>query len=366
MGNYIAMSKDHIRLLIQPDDGAADLVKAVDRAKETVDILIFRFDLSELEKALVRAVQRGVRVHALVAHTSRGGDKLLRSLELRLLKSGVTVSRTADELVRYHGKMMIVDRKELFVLGFNYTYLDIDRSRSFGLILDDQKLIQEATDLFKADATRQLYKPRDPRFVVSPINARQSLTDFLEGAKKELLVYDLNLSDAWIVHILQERAKAGVTIRIIGGSRGLPAKTLTGLRLHTRTVVRDESSLFLGSQSLKAAELDKRREIGVILEDSKIGAAIKAVFEKDWANSGTTGAPGTPLSATKVAKRVARAVTKALPPLNGILTSVVKDMAGENASIEVIPEEFEMSVKDAIKDAVRAAVREALDEASTT
>jgi hypothetical protein len=36
--------------------------------------------------------------------------------------------------VRYHGKMMIVDRKEVYILGFNFTHLDIDRSRSFGIV----------------------------------------------------------------------------------------------------------------------------------------------------------------------------------------------------------------------------------------
>ena len=48
-------------------------------------------------------------VRALIAHTNRGGEKSLRKLELRLLDAGVTVARTADDLPRYHGKMMIVD-----------------------------------------------------------------------------------------------------------------------------------------------------------------------------------------------------------------------------------------------------------------
>src|SRR5579862_5991085 len=41
-----------------------------------------------------------------------------------------------------------------------------------------------------------------------------------------------------MVRLLNERVWAGVTIRIIGQGK-LPARKLTGLRLHTRTVVRD-------------------------------------------------------------------------------------------------------------------------------
>jgi hypothetical protein len=35
----------------------------------------------------------------------------------------VTVSRTADDLVRYHGKYAIIDGTALWVLGFNSTGL---------------------------------------------------------------------------------------------------------------------------------------------------------------------------------------------------------------------------------------------------
>jgi phosphatidylserine/phosphatidylglycerophosphate/cardiolipin synthase-like enzyme len=119
-----------VKLIIQPDDGITPLVQAVKNAKKTIDIMIFRFDRLELEKALEAAVARGVVVRALIAHTNRGGEKLLRKLELRLLDAGVTVARSADDLPRYHGKMMVVD-DTLYVLSFNYTRLDMEKRRSF-------------------------------------------------------------------------------------------------------------------------------------------------------------------------------------------------------------------------------------------
>ncbi len=144
-----------MKLLEQPGGGVKPLVQAMDRAKERIEISIFRFDRSELEKAMIRAVGRGVIDHALIAYTNRGGEKNLRQLEMRLLEHGVNVARTADDLVRYHGKFMIVDRNELFVLGFNFTYLDMEHSRSFGLITHESKLVKEAVNLFDADTKRQ-------------------------------------------------------------------------------------------------------------------------------------------------------------------------------------------------------------------
>src|SRR5262245_35007773 len=105
-----------VKLLVQPGDGIAPLIRAIDSAKQSVEIVIFRFDRREIERALVKAAARGVSVHALIASTNRGGEQGLRQLETRLLAAGVTVARTADDLIRYHGKLMIIDRRELYLM----------------------------------------------------------------------------------------------------------------------------------------------------------------------------------------------------------------------------------------------------------
>src|SRR5574341_1224030 len=123
-----------MKLLIQPGAGLKPLLKAIDSAKKSVDILIFRYDRTEIERALENAVRRGVAVQALIAYTNRGGYKSLRKLEQRLLAKGVTVGRTNDDLLRYHAKMLIIDRRVLYLLAFNFTFLDIEHSRTFGLV----------------------------------------------------------------------------------------------------------------------------------------------------------------------------------------------------------------------------------------
>src|SRR5262245_32416937 len=94
-----------MKLIVQPDAGVAPIIKAIKRARRTLALLIFRLGNDAIAEALQAAVKRGVDVRALTAHANRGGNKKLRKLELQLLDGGVTVSRTADNLVRYHGKM---------------------------------------------------------------------------------------------------------------------------------------------------------------------------------------------------------------------------------------------------------------------
>jgi phosphatidylserine/phosphatidylglycerophosphate/cardiolipin synthase-like enzyme len=277
-----------VKLIIQPDDGIAPLLVAIKRAKKTIDIVIFRFDRMELEKALAAAVGRGVVVRALVAHTNRGGEKRLRKLEMSFLQSGVTVCRTADDLTRHHGKMMIVDG-ELYVLGFNYTELDINRSRSFGVVTREPSLVKAASALFQADSTRQPYEAAHKHLVVSPETTRKLLSDFIKGAKKELLIYDEKISDKAMVKLLRERVAAGVEVKLIGKVvppvPGITSVKSTRLRLHVRAMVRDRKAAFVGSQSLRRTQIDGRREIGVITPHAKIAAALARVFDQDWSDA---------------------------------------------------------------------------------
>lgn len=274
---------------MEPDDGIGPVVSAIQKAKKSIDIGIFRIDRGDIAKALRSAVARGVTVRTLIAHTNRGGKKRLRRLEQDLLKTGFSVRRTDDNLHRYHNKIMIVDHATLFVLGFNYTALDVNKSRSFGVVTKKRELVQEAIKLFEADSLRRPYKAGPKAFLVSPVNARERLAAFLKGARKQLLVYDPRLTDPAMIRILQQRVSAGVSVRILGklGKRGvgLTAEKFPGKRLHVRAIVRDGQQAFVGSQSLRKLELDGRREVGVIVKDPKAVARMAAVFEKDWSDT---------------------------------------------------------------------------------
>jgi phosphatidylserine/phosphatidylglycerophosphate/cardiolipin synthase-like enzyme len=279
-----------VKLITQPEAGIFPIVDAIRRAKRCVHICIFRFDRPEIEKALADAVRRCVPVRALIAHTNRGGEERLRKLERRLLDAGVTVTRTADELLRYHGKFLVAD-DVLHVFGFNFTKLDIDRSRSFGIATRDKRTVQEAIKLFDADVTRNPYTPARSNLVVSPETSRAMLTAFLKGARKDLSIYDQQIQDPVMVKLLKDLAARGVRIRVLGrlkGSNGdVAVRSLKTMRLHVRAIVRDGTRAFVGSQSLRKDELDKRREVGLLISNPTVTRTLLKVFDADWDASAT-------------------------------------------------------------------------------
>jgi phosphatidylserine/phosphatidylglycerophosphate/cardiolipin synthase-like enzyme len=276
-----------VRLITEPEDGIQPVIRAIKNATACVDIAIFRCDIKALERELAAAVARGVVVNALVAHTNRGGDERLRELEQQLLAAGVTVSRTDDDLVRYHGKLLLIDRAALYVLGFNFTSNDL-KSRSFGVRTKNPKTIRDVFGLFEADRRRVEFQPSAPDLVISPQNARPRLMRFLRKARVSLDIYDPCVSDDETIQVMKELAAKGVTIRILGNLEkkwqgdDFDARPFPGRRLHVRAIVRDGRRAFVGSQSLRKLELDERREVGLIVREAKIVKEIQGVFERDW------------------------------------------------------------------------------------
>ena len=110
------------------------------------------------------------------------------------------------------------------------------------------------------------------RFVVSPDNARERLARFIEGARKQLLIYDPQATDDAMLRLVT-RAREGRRRRPdhrqarseVGDS--IKNEKYPGKRLHIRAIIRDGKRAFMGSQSLRRLELEKRREVGVIVTD---------------------------------------------------------------------------------------------------
>lgn len=358
-----------MKLLIQPENGIKPILDALRKARKSIRIVIFRFDRVDIEKALVAAVGRGVTVQALIAHTNQGEEKNLRRLEMRLLEQGITVMRTADDLVRYHGKMFIIDDKLLCVLGFNFTHMDIDLSRSFGVFITKSSVVKEAIRLFECDSKRRPYTKAKDDLVVSPVNARKRLTEFIAGAKKRLLIYEMKISDRDFLKQLNKKISAGIEVQVLSRasakSGAVPVRRLPS-RLHLRAILRDGNSAFLGSQSLRKLELEARREIGVIFRDKKTVKQMEEIFEKDWKHSepaieDTQLSSVITLPAKKVAKEVARQIS-IKPVVEQVLDKVIDTK--KDAPFE--PDEVAKTVREAFHDEVQDAVQEALKDAVLT
>jgi phosphatidylserine/phosphatidylglycerophosphate/cardiolipin synthase-like enzyme len=203
--------------------------------------------------------------------------------------------------------------------------------------------------------------------VVSPLNAREQLAKFLSNAKKEVLIYDPCVSDPQMVRVLEERSRAGVEVRILGclkrGSSILRGCSMSNLRLHTRTILRDGEAVFLGSQSLRAAELDARREVGVILTSKTLVRQMKQIFEDDWKDSkqDADDPAHDETQSIKLARKVAKVITKELPPVGEVISAITRDSGLKKANLTKVDMN---ALEDTVREAVKSVVVETLQEAT--
>ena len=353
-----------MKLIVEPTDGVGPLLSAIKSAKKSVEIAIFRFDRTDIETALKTAVARGVKVTALIAFVNRGGEQRLRRLELRCLAAGIIVARTSNDLSRYHSKYFVIDRRVLCMLSFNFTHLDIDHSRGFGILTTHADWVRDAVRLFRADCTRTKYAPKSETFVVSPANSRKALDTFLKRAKTQLLIYDPRISDREMLRVLEGRARAGVEIKIIGSVSGrtqFAVHKLGDKRLHTRTIIRDRRQAFIGSQSLRAAELDERRELGLIVRDAKTVKLLVDAFESDWGDA--DGKKEASASSGREVRKAVQVFTKELDPLTVSVKKAVRKAVAKAGEDVLHDKDVKETMKKVVKKAVKEAVKEAVQEA---
>ena len=221
---------------------------------------------------------------------------------------------------------------------------------------------------------------------MSPANSRTVLSTFLKRARTQLLIYDPRISDRQMLQVLQQRAKEGVEVRVIG-QMSKPAsfdvQKLAGTRLHTRTIIRDRRQAFVGSQSLRAAELDLRREVGLVIRNPKVVKTLIETFEADWAAAGSKSVPVPPhvvepvhaidavdapegepaaASAANIAKAI-EVFTDELQPLGTTVKEAVRQAVVKAGQDVLNDEDVKVTMKRVVKRAVKEAVKDAVQEA---
>ena len=85
----------------------------------------------------------------------------------------------------------------------------------------------------------------------------------------------------------------------------------------------------MGSQSLRKAELDSRREVGMIVRDSKVVSGLAKTFEADWGAKATTG---TIQATPRVLKKKLKGMVEKLSPLDPLVKEAVKTWSRRRAT----------------------------------
>jgi phosphatidylserine/phosphatidylglycerophosphate/cardiolipin synthase-like enzyme len=151
--------------------------------------------------------------------------------------------------------------------------------------------------LFDADWHGEPFKPKELPLAISPYNSRRKIIELLNSADRSIRIIDAKVEDQQVMGLLLRKASSGCDIKIISRDTyynevvpNFHVKKLARYKLHAKCVVVDSKYFFVGSQNLRSVSLDRRREVGLIVEDDAMARKIERVFDEDWETATEMGA----------------------------------------------------------------------------
>jgi len=314
-GTVAALVDPDLELLVTPSpEGHQPFVRAIDGASASIDMAMFHLTDLEVTAALVRAAGRGVRVRVIV--DGKGLDaKANRAAFDQLRAGGVDARGSSSAFSITHEKAMVVDGRAAFVTAINLTR-DADRTRDLGIVTRRREIADAVEQLFETDWRNAEGRGHDtPRelpasLVVSPTVSRARLVALIASAQHDLLVTVENLGDPHIDRALADAVARHVAVRVIvpmcdknpnplynlpaarelaaagADARVMPApETPDTPYMHSKMILADGATAYVGSVNFSANSTTKARELGVIFANAHAAAQIRAIFDVDWAHA---------------------------------------------------------------------------------
>jgi len=264
------------RLVLTPSERKPAVLELIASAQREVDISVFRCDDFHILDELAAAVDRKVRVRALITPTAKNWDRKLRDLEHFLQSMGAEVRRYAGQRSKYHAKYIVADASRALIASLNFTRKCFDETCDFLVITRTPEVVSSLLRLFESDLNQPdggLPPNLSPDLLIGPEQVRWRYLDLLGKAQRSIRIIDHRLSDPQMFAAMRQRQAAGVAVQLLGFG------SLEGMVSHGRMMLIDETIAIIGSTALTPPSLDERREVNVVLRDPANVARLKQFFD---------------------------------------------------------------------------------------
>ena len=115
------------------------------------------------------------------------------------------------------------------------------------------------------------------------------MLELLDSATTTIHIADAKVEDEAVLKLLHAKADAGVDVCVLGAEgreararSTLQYRAITRFRLHAKCVIVDAKRAAIGSMNLRTQCFDRRREVGILIDDQRIVQKLEAVFQGDW------------------------------------------------------------------------------------
>lgn len=271
------------------------MIDMIDASEKRAWVAVYTFTLPGFREALMRAQKRGVDVRVILERFPFWNTSLNRETQLFLQKNKIPLHQSGEKQFAFmHAKYMLFDN-DWIIETANWTRASFSSNREFFLQGRDHEIYKNLEAIFLADFEGGKWISADIRLLAWPTNARERLTDFLEGTEKTIDIYAPSFSDAGLLTTLAQLCYRDKTIRLLLADydndnqqkpdygRCIQVRTMKK-SLHAKSIIRDSQSAFLGSFNYTKNSLENNREIGLFIS-WEVVKSISQSFESDWKQS---------------------------------------------------------------------------------
>ncbi len=294
-------------IIIMPDDTASSITEAINNAKISIRVKMFRFSDPGLIGAIIAAKARGVKVKVMLNPARRDGAEE-NELTLQTLKNaGIEIKSTNPDFSLTHEKSMVIDDTIAFIKSLNWETKNLTDTRDYAIITSHPLEVAEVIMCFEADWQRKDFNPgKEALLIWCKGNGREKIARFIDEAKHTLFIQNEKFQDLVILERLVRAACRGVKIHVmvrsprtlkkakliegVGGLRimnhvGIEIHQLTHLKLHGKILLADDCRAIIGSINISPGSFDNRRELSIEVNDASIINRLQQIAKFDWENS---------------------------------------------------------------------------------
>jgi phosphatidylserine/phosphatidylglycerophosphate/cardiolipin synthase-like enzyme len=292
------------QLIQEPDAGYVPIISLISNAVHSIRITIYELSDPSAVSALIGAHNRGVETKVLLDEAFHGQQTNTKAFQ-QLSDAGVGV-KWAPSGVIYHQKTITVDDATAAVGTGNLTPQYYATGRDAWVLDTNPTDVAAIAATFDTDYTappsgRPPEANPAPNLVWSPA-ARATFLQHIDRAQHSVDVTSEELKDRAVLSALDNAARRGVNCRIVltenpAWSHGIAEvsaagcsvhqfpDTSTGLYIHEKILLTDNSELIIGSQNLGTASLLENRELSLALDTTTapdLIGAVESTFDADY------------------------------------------------------------------------------------
>jgi len=294
-------------IIIMPDDTASSITAAINNAKISIRVKMFRFSDPGLIGAIIAAKARGVKVKVMLNPSRRDGAEENELTHRTLENAGIEVKSSNPDFGLTHEKSMVIDDKTAFIKSLNWETKNLTDTRDYAIITSHPQEVAEVIMCFEADWQRKDFNPgKEALLIWCKGNGREKIARFIDEAKHTLFIQNEKFQDLVILERLVRAACRGVKIQVmvrpprtlkkskliegVGGLRimsnvGIKIHQLKYLKLHGKMLLADDCRAIVGSIKISPGSFDDRRELAIEVNDASIVKRLQQIAKYDWENS---------------------------------------------------------------------------------